>query len=105
MAYGIIKQHNGYINVYSEPGSGTTFRIYLPSIEVTEEVVVKTAIEPLPSHGNERILVAEDDAALRKIFSTVLQAYGYKVILAKDGEEAIRKFMDNKDKFNLLCWI
>ena len=102
MAYGIIKQHNGYINVYSEPESGTTFRIYLPAIESTEEVVVKTAIEPLPSHGSETILVAEDDGALRKLFSTVLQAYGYKVILAKDGEEAIRRFMDNKDKIQLV---
>ena len=102
MAYGIIKQHNGYINVYSEPESGTTFRIYLPAIESAAEVFVKPAIEPLPSNGNETILVAEDDGALRKLFSTILQAYGYKVILAKDGEDAIRKFMDNKDKIQLL---
>jgi CheY-like chemotaxis protein len=102
MAYGIIKQHNGYINVYSEPEKGTTFRIYLPAIKSTEEGIVKTAIEPLPSQGNETILVAEDDSALRELFSTVLQAYGYKVILAKDGEEAIRKFMKNKDKIQLV---
>ena len=66
MAYGIIKQHNGYINVYSEPEKGTTFRIYLPAIKSTEEVIVKTAIEPLPSRGNETILVAEDDSIIKK---------------------------------------
>ena len=102
MVYGIIKQHNGYINVYSEPGRGTTFRIYLRAIKSPEEVIVKTVIEPLPSRGNETILVAEDDSAVRELFSTVLQAYGYKVILAEDGEEAIRKFMDNKDKIQLV---
>jgi CheY-like chemotaxis protein len=102
MAYGIIMQHNGYINVYSEPGRGTTFRIYLPVIDVPEEVIVKTAIEPLPSHGDETILVAEDNGDLRKLFSTVLEAYGYKVILAEDGEDAIRKFMDNKDNIQLV---
>ncbi|MFA5847678.1 MAG: response regulator [Thermodesulfovibrionales bacterium] len=102
MAYGIIKQHNGYINVYSEPEKGTTFRIYLPAIKATEEVIVATAIEPLPSQGNETILVAEDDSTVRKLFSRVLQAYGYKVILAEDGEEAIKKFMDNKDKIQLV---
>ena len=102
MVYGIIKQHNGYINVYSEPGMGTTFRIYLPAIKSPEEVIVKIAIEPLPTHGNEMILVAEDNSSLRKLFSTVLGAYGYKVIPAEDGEDAIRKFIDNKDKIQLV---
>jgi CheY-like chemotaxis protein len=102
LAYGIIKQHNGYITVYSEPEMGTTFRIYLPVIKPTEEVVVKTGAEPPPSRGTETILVAEDDTALRKLFSIVLQAYGYNVITAEDGEEAIQKFMDNKDKIQLV---
>ncbi|MGC2063379.1 MAG: response regulator, partial [Thermodesulfovibrionales bacterium] len=102
MAYGIIKQHNGYINAYSEPGKGTSFRIYLPAIKSEEEVIVNTAIEPLASRGNETILVAEDDSAIRILFSMVLQTYGYKVILAEDGEDAINKFMDNKDKIQLV---
>jgi PAS domain S-box-containing protein len=102
MAYGIIKQHNGYINVYSEPEQGTTFRIYLPAIKATEEVIVKTAIEPLPSQGNETILLAEDDGVLKELFSTVLQEYGYTVIIAEDGEEAIRAFVNNKDKIQLV---
>src|SRR5208283_4363855 len=102
MAYGIIKQHNGYINVYSEPGKGTTFKIYLPAIKSMEEVINKIEVEPLPARGTETILIAEDDTALRKLFSTILQTYGYNVILAKDGEEAIKKFMDNKDKIQLV---
>ena len=67
-----------------------------------KEAVVKTDPEPLPSQGNETILVAEDDSALRKLFSTVLQAHGYNVILAEDGEDAIVKFTDNKDKIKLV---
>jgi CheY-like chemotaxis protein len=102
MVYGIIKQHNGYITVYSEPEKGTTFRIYLPTIKAEEEVIIKSAEEPLPSRGNETILVAEDDSALRRLFSTVLQEYGYKVILAEDGEDAIKKFMDNNYKIQLV---
>jgi len=101
MAYGIIKQHNGYINVNSEPEKGTTFRIYLPAIKTTAEAIVKIAIEPLPSQGNETILVAEDDRALRELFSTVLQEYGYNVILAEDGEDAIRNYAENKDTIQL----
>jgi len=102
IVYGIIKQHNGYVTVYSEPEKGTTFRIYLPAIKVAEEAIVKTASLPLPAHGNETILVAEDDSTLRKLFSSVLQAYDYTVILAEDGEDAIRMFMENKDTIHLV---
>jgi PAS domain S-box-containing protein len=102
MAYGIIKQHNGYINVYSEPAKGTTFRIFLPAIKSTEELIVKTAVEPLYSHGSETILVAEDDATLRELFTTILQSYGYNVLLAENGEDAIRKFTENKDNIQLV---
>jgi PAS domain S-box-containing protein len=102
MVYGIIKQHNGYINVYSEPGQGTTFRIYLPAIETREEAVVTAAcVAPLKG-GTETVLVAEDDEKLRKLSEIVLKQYGYDVILSKDGEDAIKKFADNKDKIQLV---
>ena len=102
IAYGIIKQHNGYIKVYSEPGKGTTFKILLPVIENTAEK--KTEADTLTSMrgGTETILIAEDDVSLRKLTKTVLEALGYCVITAEDGADAITKFMENKDKIALV---
>jgi CheY-like chemotaxis protein len=102
IAYGIIKQHNGYIKVYSETGKGTTFKIWLPVIEDRAEK--KSEIEPLISlkGGTETILVAEDDASLRRLAQTVLEAFGYRVIIAEDGEETIVKFMENRDRIHLV---
>lgn len=102
ISYGIIKQHNGYIKVYSEPGQGTEFKICLPLIGETAAPGKKTEIPDPARSGNETILVAEDDAALRKLTSTVLEALGYTVILAEDGEEAITKFMENREKIALV---
>lgn len=102
IVYGIIKQHNGFINVYSEIGKGTTFRIYLPlvmfGIEKTEE-----DLEHLPlAGGSETILLVEDDEEARTVTKIILESVGYNVIEAADGEEAIEKFMDNKDSVELL---
>jgi PAS domain S-box-containing protein len=101
IAYGIIKQHNGYIKVYSEPDKGTTFKIWLPVIE--EEAAKKLEVEAAVQQqgGTETILVAEDDASLRKLSRIVLESYGYSVITAEDGEDAITKFMENKGKISL----
>jgi PAS domain S-box-containing protein len=105
VVYGIIKQHEGCINVYSEPGSvGTTFRIYLPLIASEAKEVAKAHKEEAPAHGTETVLVAEDDEALRKLSSTVLKQFGYIIIEAVDGEDAMRKFMENKDKVHLLLF-
>jgi PAS domain S-box-containing protein len=101
MVYGIIKQHSGYINVYSEPGSGTTFRIYLPVIESATEKTKKEEHITL-SGGTETILLAEDEEAVRKLMKLVLEEAGYKVIEAVDGQEAIEKFRENKDSISLL---
>jgi two-component system NtrC family sensor kinase len=101
MIYGIIKQHMGYINVYSEPEEGTIFRIYLPLIEKEVEKVTHTEAAPSVG-GTETILLAEDDDAARNLTKTVLEQFGYTVIEAKNGEEAIERFSENKDRIQLL---
>ena len=102
MAYGIIKQHDGYISVESQVGKGTSFSIYLPVTMSKEDVSVKSAVEPMPEGGTETILVAEDDERLRSLSEIVLTQANYKVILAQNGEEAIEKFIANKDSIDLV---
>jgi two-component system cell cycle sensor histidine kinase/response regulator CckA len=101
MVYGIIKQHDGYINVYSEPVKGTTFKIYLPLIKSKVEEV-KLADLPIIKGGIETILVAEDDAQVRELTKEVLEGFGYKVMEATDGDDATKIFNENKDKIQLL---
>jgi PAS domain S-box-containing protein len=101
MVYGIIKQHDGYINVYSEPGRGTTFKIYLPLIKSKVEEIKPSDLSVLKG-GAETILVAEDDTLVRELTKEVLTWFGYKVLEAIDGEDAIRVFNENKDKIQLL---
>jgi len=102
MVYGIIKQHNGYINVYSEPRRGTTFKIYLPLIK--SEVWEKGKVAPVAycTGGTERVLVAEDDKEIRELTRDVLERFGYTVITAEDGEDAIDKFSGSKDDIQVM---
>jgi PAS domain S-box-containing protein len=97
MVYGIINQHSGYITCYSEPKSGTTFRIYLPLIEAPVEDQESRDIPPLPS-GTETILLCEDDTDVRSAAHEVLTGSGYTVIESVDGEDAIGKFSGQRDK-------
>jgi CheY-like chemotaxis protein len=102
IVYGIIAQHGGQINVYSEPGRGTTFRIYLP---IRAEGPVQAPGEPpeaRPVRGTETILVAEDDEAVRSLVSSVLTAQGYRVILAQDGVEAVARYRECAGRVDLL---
>ncbi|MBF0510142.1 MAG: response regulator, partial [Deltaproteobacteria bacterium] len=86
IVYGIIKQHNGVINVYSEPGLGTTFKVYLELVEVKIEGADIPGRAALPVGGAETILVAEDDTAVRDIMKVILERHGYTVIEAEDGQ-------------------
>ncbi len=101
MVYGIIKQHQGYINVYSEVGKGTTFNIYLPFEEM--KIIEKDAQkESIIKGGVETILLAEDDAGVRSGIKAIIEKFGYKVIEALDGEDAVNKFIENSDKIDLV---
>jgi PAS domain S-box-containing protein len=90
IVYGIVKQHNGYINVESEPGRGTTFHIYLPVVKMKEEE--KKANTIAVQGGSETILIGEDNGSVRELAKEVLEQFGYTVMEARDGEEAISKF-------------
>jgi two-component system cell cycle sensor histidine kinase/response regulator CckA len=99
--YGIIKQHHGYIHCSSEPGRGTTFRMYLPAIDSALEQQ-ETGSLPLPSGGSETVLLGEDDPAIRNAFRNLLERFGYRVIEAADGEEALFMFVENMDEIRLV---
>lgn len=92
VAYGIIQQHNGFINVYSEQEKGTIFRIYIPAVIREQEGGVGMAEPAPPQGGTETILVAEDDSVVRELVESILGEFGYTVILAEDGQDAVEKF-------------
>ncbi|HPM34096.1 MAG TPA: response regulator, partial [Spirochaetota bacterium] len=102
IVYGIISQNKGHISVYSEKGKGTTFRIFLPVIAAEKETESSLSNETSIKGGSETILLAEDNETLREINCKVLKSYGYTVISAEDGEEAITEFRKNKGIIDLI---
>lgn len=103
VAYGIIQQHDGFINVYSESGTGTTFRIYLPLITATADTEHRPAEQDIASVcGTETILLAEDDEFVREMTSSVLTDFSYTIIAAVDGADAVKKFAEHNDSIDLL---
>ncbi len=104
VVYGIIKEHQGYITVYSESGKGTVFRVYLSVIDGEGQTAEARTETEKPRGGQETILLAEDEVAVRRLMSTILERNGYKVIEAVNGEEAVRKFTENKDRVDMLLF-
>lgn len=100
--YGIVKQHNGFINVYSESSHGTTFRIYLPMDEKANSLQTTKAELVAPAGGSETILVAEDEPSVRVFVAKVLENHGYKVVLAEDGVDVVEKFKVHQDIIRLI---
>jgi len=103
IAYSLIRQHNGFIDVASEPEKGTIFRIYLP-LTHEEQTPEEQAVVSPPRKGTETILLAEDDEAVRSLTEQVLTGLGYRVIPAVDGKDAVRKYHAHKDSIQMLLF-
>jgi PAS domain S-box-containing protein len=95
---GIIKSHGGFVNVYSEPGSATNFKVYLPAVKGIEALTPEE-LPPQTGHG-ELILVVDDEIAIQEITKTSLEAYNYKTLVATDGIEAIALYAKNMGKIS-----
>jgi PAS domain S-box-containing protein len=101
MVFGIVKSHKGHIFCYSEPGAGTTFKIYLPAIvqEVEEDVALARQVLV---RGNESILLVDDEKSIRKLGEEMLRMAGYTVLTAANGQEALDSYRSNQDRIALV---
>lgn len=100
--YGIVKQSGGFIWVTSQLTRGTSFEIYLPAVQEPLEAVSPVSDKTEPVGGTETILLAEDDGAVRRLAAKVLRRYGYHVLEARDGEEAIAMASRHEGPIHLL---
>jgi CheY-like chemotaxis protein len=98
MVYGLMRQHNGAVNLYSEVGQGTTVRLYFPAAIAPAAVAPRSEPPSDAPHGRgELILLVEDEPALRVLASRILGRYGYRVILADNGHSALRLYEDHPE--------
>ena len=100
--FGIVQQHQGWINVYSEVGHGTTFRIYLPRLAGMAGQKTEPTALPAMRGGDETILFVEDDAPLRAVVRQILSKLGYRVFEADNGIEALEIWKQHRDEIHLL---
>jgi PAS domain S-box-containing protein len=101
-ALAIVKSHEGFINVYSEVGKGTAFTVYLPASSVTEEKRLPQRMSDFPTGRGELVLVVDDDDSIRQITKSTLETFGYRVLLAGDGTEAVVVYEANRDDIKVV---
>jgi signal transduction histidine kinase len=101
MVYGLVKQHNGYILIDSEPNAGSTVRIYFP-VAQAGDAALSILRETLPRGGNETILLVEDEEPIRRTARKVLERFGYRVQVAADGEEALEVIRERGEEIDLV---
>jgi len=101
MVYGFVKQSGGHVSLYSEPGLGTTLRLYLPRAPQREPLPAVATEDPLAERGKGRILVVEDDALVRSYVVAAIRALGYRVREAQSGAEALA-ILESGERFDLL---
>lgn len=100
--YGIIENHGGTIQLYSEDGIGTSFQIYLPAVEETDEETIRTAESTVPAGRGETVLLAEDDKGVRRLTGDILRGSGYNVLEAENGRKALELFASDHAAIDLL---
>jgi two-component system cell cycle sensor histidine kinase/response regulator CckA len=101
MVHGIVSQHEGSIECYSEPGIGTSFKIYWP-VSKTDRPWELAEPREMPAFGNETILLVEDDEPIREIGKQMIEIGGYRVLLASTGEEALKIYANHKEDIDLV---
>ena len=100
--YGIVKQSGGSLSVYSEPGRGSTFKVYLPRVAEAELATDEAAGQPVSTSGTGTVLIVEDEAAVRLLAMRSLVRRGYATLVARDGEEALRASEQHAGPIHLL---